>query len=451
MSRTRAAEHLKEGLPWMLGATASCLYFMDAFQNDGRAAAAVWEWVYGAGEMSKSSLRRGLNPALELMESLEKETLKHSDDERFLNKPMHDQITALLEWLEEEDYERGLHYLALFSKDRGSPQTDWPLNEEIIKPELVEKIVEVRRKGKMGSGLFGASLAALCQAKENANVLLTQDNIDEVVRSLRDSSESDVDTVFNLKLLALLAANQPASGKIEKLLVQNGEALPHLLSILQDDHTTVFEARYPSQLLSCIIRCYPEVLRTELNGKYLAADGHPLTIFNTIKEGCRFKETWALQYYIRLMRDCFVADEQLAVREFQKVDLTSLLVGLLQNNWGYLEILPSLTRLLKIMVHNSPEPGKLLSYTDFLVIVSSVVEKSGKYNHGLVLELMETVDMAVRDASLPPSYLETKRPILERFRKSCKHILSHPVGHHVTRGWVEKDNEAVMAARVLLI
>eukprot|EP01064_Diplonema_japonicum_P038793 TRINITY_DN9519_c0_g1_i1.p1 TRINITY_DN9519_c0_g1~~TRINITY_DN9519_c0_g1_i1.p1 ORF type:complete len:452 (+),score=64.25 TRINITY_DN9519_c0_g1_i1:70-1425(+) len=451
MSRVRAAEHLKEGLPWMLGATASCLYFMDAFQNEGRAASAVSDWIQGAADTSKSTLRSSMNPALELIESMEKGVLEHTDDEKFLNKPMEDQMNALVEWFQEGDLERGLHYLALFAKDRGSPQTDWPVNEYIIRQDLLEKIVEVRHNGKMTPGLFGASLAALCQAPENARFMLRQNMVDHMVKSLQDSSNSEVDTIFNLKALVLVGIHQPRSGEFEKMLVQSRTAIPHLMSILQDDADTVFEARYPSQLLSCILRCYPEVLSSEMNGKYNDADGLPMTVFSVIKEGCRFKETWSLQYYVRLARDCFVADPDVAMAGFQSVEFTPLLVGLLQNNWGYLELLPSVARLLKLMTHASPEPGKLLAYTDFLIIASTVVEKAGPYHHGLVLELQQTVDMAVLDATLPPEFIATKRAVLERFRRSCKNVLSKPTTPHVTKGWLERDHEAAEQKRVVSI
>eukprot|EP00659_Diplonema_papillatum_P010203 gene10203-15690_t len=421
---------------------------MDAVQNEGRAAGAVSDWMFGASEGGKSALTSAVNPLLEYMESMESESLKHTNDERFLNKKMKDQVDALVSWYEEQDYERFLHYLAVFSKDRGSPLTDWPENEGIVRKDLIESIVAAREKRVMGPGLFNASLAALVQAKENADSVRGQKSVDMLVDAMLERAESEVDTIMGLKCLVLLCSTQDRTGETEALMVKNPRLVPHLLTLLQNDSKNVFEARYPSQLLSCILRTNPSVLQDSLSGKYKDANGNPLTVYRALREGIRFKDSWSIQYYIRLLRDLVTVDEKQALRGFHEAELLPVLVGLLQNNWGYVEVMPPVVRLMRMLLESSPEPGFLLAYKDFLLIASTVVEKAGPFHHEMVRDLYECVDVALHDVTLPASFLHTKRTVLERFRLSVLSILAKPELDHISRKWIEADLKAMQNASV---
>eukprot|EP01063_Lacrimia_lanifica_P008816 TRINITY_DN15876_c0_g1_i1.p1 TRINITY_DN15876_c0_g1~~TRINITY_DN15876_c0_g1_i1.p1 ORF type:complete len:474 (+),score=177.59 TRINITY_DN15876_c0_g1_i1:145-1422(+) len=423
-------------------------YFADQAHNDGAATAAVTEWFAGLKEGSRSSLTSVMAPALQMADSMRGVDTQHSDAERFLNKPMADQVQALVEWFEDKDYERALYYLAVYAKDRASPHTDWPLNPDTERPELVEHIHKAHKSGVMGHGLYLASLSALADAPENAKALLKQEVVDEVVSALTKDAASEVSTVFGLKLLVLLAQAQPQTGAVEGMLVKQPNAIPYLMTVLQDETTTVFEARYPAQLLGCILRTHPEALRTAMNGRYKDAEGRPLTIFSVIREGCRFKDSWSLQYYIRLAMDCMGADEALSAQEFNNVNLSALLVGLLQNNWNYVELLPPIVKLMRRVNEQAERPGLLLTYKDFFIIAATVADKAGSFHGVLVQDLYETVDHALHDASLPAAYMQSKRPVVDRFNRICAHALTKKPMTHVSASWIERDQERLRASVV---
>eukprot|EP01061_Rhynchopus_euleeides_P004895 TRINITY_DN140_c0_g2_i1.p1 TRINITY_DN140_c0_g2~~TRINITY_DN140_c0_g2_i1.p1 ORF type:complete len:457 (+),score=165.11 TRINITY_DN140_c0_g2_i1:72-1442(+) len=450
--RTRLLEHVREGLPWALGATASCLYFVDAVRNEGQGAEAITSWFTGVSDGGKSGVVTVFNPALEFFESFEKDSLQHTDAERFLNKPMVDQVDCLVAWFAEKDYERALYYLAVFARDRGSPHTDWPVNPFIDRHDLIDHILEARQKGIVTAGLYNASLAALAQHPDNAQYILNEKHLGALTQSLKDSVESEADTALGLKTLALMAMHQPKSGVLEQLIVKHegqNTLLPLLLTLLQDTtHQNVFEPRYVTQLLSCMIRTHPHLLREDLNGKYRDSEGEPISIYRAVREGVRFRDSFAVPYYIRLMRDCLQHDEEESIRAFNSVDMLSVLVGLLQNNWNYVEVAPNIVRAMLILNRATAEPAEILSYKDFLVVASAVVEKSGPFHHAMVQDLQSLIDEASMGVALPPSYIATKRPLLHRFQNSVAIALSREERPHVTKRWIESDTEKMLAARV---
>ena len=420
--------------------------------NEGQGVEAIRDFV-GLGQMGgKRAIISAINPALELYERLDSDSLKHSDEERFLNKPMKEQIDCMLAWFQEEDFERGLYFLAVFARDRGSPYTDWPVNHLIDRPDFLDVLVDVRRRGIMSHGLFAASLSAFAQKPSNARHLLRPDTVACLVESLEHSLESEVNTAFALKGLALLGQHQPESGKLEALLASpaNQRVLPLLLTVLQDDtHKTVFESRYSSQLLSCVLRCYPGLLNTELNGKYRDSEGKPITVFRSIREGLRFRDSASIQYYLRLMQDCFVADAAASVKGFTDADLTSVLVGLLVNNWNYLEVLPPITRALTLLTHASSQPGDLLLYKDFLRAATSIVLKAGSFNHHLVVDLRELVCLAFDDPTISAELLNGRKAMLDRFLKGCDSTLGIREVGHVSQKWLDVDRQRMEEAAVL--
>eukprot|EP01060_Flectonema_neradi_P002962 TRINITY_DN1184_c2_g2_i1.p1 TRINITY_DN1184_c2_g2~~TRINITY_DN1184_c2_g2_i1.p1 ORF type:complete len:446 (+),score=75.31 TRINITY_DN1184_c2_g2_i1:154-1491(+) len=443
MARARLMEHAVEGLPWMIGATVACTYFWDAVHNESRGNEAVTGVMRSAFGSGAKTLKEVADPALSYLND---PSLMYSDDEKFLNKPMEEQLQALLEWFNEKDYERGFHYLAVFAKDRGSPHTDWPINDSLRCPALIDKIVEARRCGVMTPGLFASSLSALAQMPDNANQALKKDTINLIVHELQHA-KNELDTVFTLKLLTLIALHQPKSGMIEKMLIENKLIIPTLLTILQDESNNVFETKYPTQLLSVMLRVDPACL-SDMEGKYVDSSGNPLTIYRSIREGLRFKNGFSVPYYVRLARDLFVVDEERAVKGFIDAEFMDVIIGLLRNNFNYIEVVQPLVRMQRMLVERMENPAEVLTYTDFLTIMSTVVEKSGVYQPTITDDVEETLSIIMHDVNIPQSYVMSKQAMLQRYLQTLSRTKTTPKLRNNDH-WIASDLKKMNAARVL--
>ena len=359
---------------------------------------------------------------------------------------MEDQLSNLLEWFQEADYDRAFHFLAVFAKDRGSPQTDWPVNENMYCPELIKLIIEARKNGIMTPVLFSASLSALAQMDANSNLMLNQDTVNFVVNTLQEA-KTETESVFTLKLLTLMALHQPKSGIIEKMLIKNKKIIPTLLTILQDDSKNVFEAKYPSELLSVMLRVDPSCI-SEMHGKYLDSEGNELSIFTCIREGIRFKDGFSVPYYVRLARDLFIIDEDLAVKGFMKSDFMSVIIGQLRNNFSYTEVVQPLVRMQRMIVEKMDNPADILAYSDFLTIVTTVVEKSGIYQPTITDDIEEIMSLIMHDVNIPFDYVLSKRAMLQRYHQAVTKVRMTPKLRDNDH-WIASDQRMMREARVV--
>ena len=434
----------------------SCVYFVDAVQNEGKIAGAAWSMFSSGTGSGKSVLQAAVNPALEAIDSYEGASLAHSDAERFLNKPMDDQIQCLNDWAGEADYDRFVYYLAVFARDRGSPHTDFPLNPAIQSDTLLTHIFDLHKKNIVVDGLFIAAASALAQHPQNARYLLNESAISQIVAGLKKGVDSETDTAYGLKTLALVAMHQEKSGDFESIIMKSEEKnklVPFLLTLLKDNseaHRNVFEPRYITQILSCLIRTHPSLLRSpELNGKYKDSEGNPITLFSSVREGVRYKTSFAVPYYLRLLRDCLQCDEHFCVGKMNEADIISVLVGLLQNNYNYTEVVPTIVKCLLMLNRKQESPGDILSYKDFLVICAVTIEKTGPFAHDVVLDIQELVDEAMADVSLPVSFIKDRKAFVHRYRTALENTLSRPERSHISAKWIQTDRERLKAATVV--